>query len=79
MSKGTDLGKKVKGVMASGGLVSDELVGGIVSEAIKAPHCGRGFMLDGLKFFFQTILFTLFTPLIGSLELPSKRQYWRIC
>jgi len=47
VSKGTDLGKQVQGVMASGGLVSDELVGGIVSEAVKSPHCRKGFILDG--------------------------------
>ncbi|TMW69510.1 hypothetical protein Poli38472_001666 [Pythium oligandrum] len=44
---GTEMGKKAKAVMESGGLVSDEIVIGIIKEAIKEPECRRGFILDG--------------------------------
>jgi adenylate kinase len=47
VSRGTDLGKQVQGVMQRGELVSDELVGGIVADAVKSPTCRRGFILDG--------------------------------
>merc|ERR1719399_1939712 len=33
--------------MASGGLVSDEIVVGIIKDRIKAADCKKGFILDG--------------------------------
>lgn len=47
VAQGTELGKQAKEVMASGKLVSDELVAQIVSEALKQPSCKKGFILDG--------------------------------
>lgn len=47
VSSGSELGKKVKGVMESGGLVSDEIMVGIIAERIKAPDCAAGLILDG--------------------------------
>ncbi|MCI8342487.1 MAG: adenylate kinase [Firmicutes bacterium] len=47
VSKGTELGKQVKSVMNSGGLVSDEMIIAIVKERIKADDCKNGFILDG--------------------------------
>eukprot|EP00297_Palpitomonas_bilix_P025662 CAMPEP_0113884030 /NCGR_PEP_ID=MMETSP0780_2-20120614/9981_1 /TAXON_ID=652834 /ORGANISM="Palpitomonas bilix" /LENGTH=267 /DNA_ID=CAMNT_0000871505 /DNA_START=78 /DNA_END=881 /DNA_ORIENTATION=- /assembly_acc=CAM_ASM_000599 len=44
---GTDMGKKAKAVMDRGELVSDEIVVGIVEEAIEEPECKNGFLLDG--------------------------------
>ncbi|MEO1207239.1 MAG: adenylate kinase [Pseudomonadota bacterium] len=44
---GTDVGLKAKAVMESGGLVSDEIVIGIVSDRIDEPDCATGFILDG--------------------------------
>lgn len=32
---------------SQGDLVSDDLVVGIIDEAIKRPSCGKGFILDG--------------------------------
>lgn len=44
---GTEIGKKTESVMKSGGLVSDEIVIGIISDRIDEPDCKNGFILDG--------------------------------
>lgn len=41
------LGLKVKAVMASGGLVSDEIIIDLVKERIAQPDCAQGFLFDG--------------------------------
>ncbi|XP_042492569.1 adenylate kinase 4 [Macadamia integrifolia] len=43
----TPLGIKAKEAMEQGQLVSDDLVVGIIDEAIKKPSCQKGFILDG--------------------------------
>ncbi|KAL4324639.1 hypothetical protein GQ457_11G028650 [Hibiscus cannabinus] len=43
----TPLGVKAKEAMDKGELVSDELVVGIIDEAMKKPSCRKGFVLDG--------------------------------
>ena len=44
---GTPLGLQAKGVMESGGLVSDELIIDLVKERIAQPDCVNGFLFDG--------------------------------
>lgn len=44
---GTPLGLKVKEVMASGGLVSDETIIALIQERIKEDDCANGFLFDG--------------------------------
>jgi adenylate kinase len=44
---GTELGKKAKGYMDSGGLVPDEVIIGLVKERIKEADCQKGFLFDG--------------------------------
>ncbi len=44
---GSEVGKQVKKVMDSGGLVSDDIVIGIVKDRIAEPDCADGYMLDG--------------------------------
>lgn len=44
---GTELGLKVKDIMTSGGLVSDEIIIALVKERIEQPDCAGGFLFDG--------------------------------
>ncbi len=45
--EGTELGLKAKSAMESGGLVSDELIIGLVKERIAQPDCENGCIFDG--------------------------------
>ena len=47
VSAGTPIGQKAKAVMDAGGLVSDEIVIGIVADRIEEPDAKKGFILDG--------------------------------
>ena len=47
VSSGSPLGKQVDGIMKRGELVADEIMVNIIKEAIKAPECREGFILDG--------------------------------
>ena len=47
IKSGSEVGKQAKTVMDSGGLVSDEIVIGIVRDRIAQPGCSKGFLLDG--------------------------------
>lgn len=44
---GTELGLKAKDIMAAGGLVSDEIIIGLVKDRIAQPDCKNGFLFDG--------------------------------
>lgn len=44
---GTPLGLQVKEIMASGGLVSDDIIIALVKERITAADCAKGFLFDG--------------------------------
>ena len=43
----SELGLKAKGIMASGGLVSDDLIIALVKERIQQDDCVNGFLFDG--------------------------------
>ena len=47
VAAGSEVGLKAKAVMEAGGLVSDEIVIGIISDRIDEPDCQNGFILDG--------------------------------
>ncbi|WP_354231781.1 adenylate kinase [Bradyrhizobium sp. F1.4.3] len=47
VAAGTPVGLKAKEIMASGGLVPDDVVVGIISDRIDQPDARHGFILDG--------------------------------
>jgi len=47
VAAGTPVGLKAKDIMASGGLVPDEVVIGIISDRIEQSDAANGFILDG--------------------------------
>jgi adenylate kinase len=44
---GTPLGLKAKSIMESGGLVSDDIIIGLVKDRIGEADCAKGFLFDG--------------------------------
>ena len=48
IASGTELGKRVAGVLNSGSLVSDKIIGSIIVERIKKDDCKNGFLFDGV-------------------------------
>ncbi len=47
VKEGSPLGKEAKKVMDSGGLVSDQIILGLIKERITQEDCRNGFLLDG--------------------------------
>ncbi len=44
---GTPLGVAAKKIMDAGGLVSDDLIIGLVQDRLKQPDCSKGYLFDG--------------------------------
>jgi adenylate kinase len=44
---GTELGRQAKSIMDEGGLVSDDIIIGLVKERIGEADCANGFLFDG--------------------------------
>jgi adenylate kinase len=47
VADGTELGRQAAPIMASGGLVSDDLMIGIINDRMAKPDARKGFILDG--------------------------------
>ncbi len=47
VAEGTELGRQAAPIMSSGGLVSDDLMIGIINDRLAKPDAERGFILDG--------------------------------
>ena len=47
VAAGTPLGQQAKVIMESGGLVSDDIIVGLVKERLEAPDCEGGCLFDG--------------------------------
>jgi len=43
----TPLGMEAKKIMAAGGLVSDDIILGVIEQRIAQPDCANGFLFDG--------------------------------
>lgn len=44
---GTPLGMEAKKVMDAGGLVSDDIIMGLIKERLEKPDCANGYLFDG--------------------------------
>jgi adenylate kinase len=47
VAAGSDLGRRVEGIMAAGKLVDDELMAEVVRDRLEKPDARRGYLLDG--------------------------------
>ena len=45
---GTPIGLKAKSFMDAGALVPDDVIIGIIAEALQGPECEKGYILDGV-------------------------------
>lgn len=78
MALETELGKKVKGVIQAGQLVSDELVLDMLFDRLKRPDCVHGYLLDGFpRTVNQAEALARFIPptlsvLVFNLEVPDE-------
>ena len=47
VAAGTELGKQAKAIMDAGGLVSDDIIIGLVKDRLTQPDCAKGCLFDG--------------------------------
>jgi adenylate kinase len=47
VAKGSDLGKKAKDIMKQGGLISDDIILGMIEKRMQEPDCKNGVIFDG--------------------------------
>src|SRR5437868_15075140 len=47
VAAGSELGKRVEGIMASGALVDDALMAEVVRDRLAKPDAAAGYLLDG--------------------------------
>ncbi len=65
----TPVGLKAKDIMASGGLVPDDMVIGIISDRLDQPDAAKGFILDGFP---RTV------PQAEALDELLKKKHMRL-
>src|SRR5664279_4896719 len=66
----TPVGVKAQSIMASGGLVPDEIVVGIISDRLDHPDAAKGFILDGFP---RTV------PQAEALDRLLKHKRLKLC
>lgn len=85
VASGSPNGKKVEGVMKSGGLVSDKLVAAIVKARIQHRDCRKGFILDGFPrtieqaAMLDDVLYPMKVGLVLALDVREEVLVDRIC
>ena len=83
---GTALGKAAKFIMASGGLVGDDLVNRMLAQRVSLPDCEHGFLLDGYPRTVQQAEYLdevlaeqqLQTPIVLHLDVPMDALVGRL-
>ncbi len=71
VAAGTELGQKAAQIMKDGGLVSDQIVIGLVKERLSQPDAKNGFILDGFP---RTVpQADALDALLGSLGTPLDK------
>jgi len=81
---GSEFGRTVKAIMDDGGLVSDEIMEGVVRERLAMPDAGPGFLLDGYPRtqpqaeFLNSVLAPRGVDLAINLEVPEDVVVGRI-
>jgi adenylate kinase len=83
---GTELGKMACSILKAGGLVSDDIVNGIVANRISQADCAQGFLLDGYPrtvpqaMRFNCLLQTrrLPDPIVIHLDVPDEALLARL-
>jgi len=66
---GSELGKEIRGILHSGGLVSDDLVNRAVAQRLPLPECANGVVLDGYP---RTLAQAEFLDhLLSNLKMPG--------
>ena len=66
IADGTELGRQAAPIMASGALVSDDLMIGIINERLAKPDAQKGFILDGFP-----------RTLVQAEKLDDNRREWQ--
>ena len=69
INEGTELGRQAAPIMASGALVSDDLMVGIIKDRLKKTDAAKGFILDGFP---RTVVQAENPPL----SKPSSPRSW---
>jgi adenylate kinase len=80
------LSVKIRSILASGGLIGDDIVNAMVAQRIARPDCARGFLLDGFPRtleqarYFSGLLRErgLPAPLVIHLEVPAENLVKRL-
>src|SRR5437899_12237826 len=83
---GSRLGRRVRAILAQGGLIGDEVANAMVAGRIAESHCADGFLLDGYprtvsqaRFFMRLLEQNgLPAPLLIHLEVPEEALVERI-
>ena len=84
---GSSLGRRIRAILAKGGLIGDEIVNAMVAGRIAQDDCGNGFLLDGFprtvtQAQFLTRLFEqrgLSDPMVIHLEVADELLVTRLC
>jgi adenylate kinase len=82
----TALGSKIRSILASGGLIGDDIVDTMVAQRIVRPDCASGFLLDGYprtltqaRYFSELLRkYGLPEPLVIHLDVAANKLITRL-